>query len=93
MLWRHLQADGRTIDVAPPTVEIDGRITVLTGALHKVAQITLPNGGVEYVFECLVDGKDELRLRLIVRVAPDNPVVRFRYELVSRHATGYAGRR
>ena len=51
VLWRHLQADGRTIDAAPPTVEIDGRITVLTGALQKVVQTTLPNGGVEHVFE------------------------------------------
>ena len=94
VLWRHVQPDGRTIDVAPPTAEIDGRITALTGALHKVAQTTLPNGAVEHVFECPVDDEDDLRLRLIIGVAPDNPVVRFRYKLVStteRRLTKVAG--
>ena len=38
--------------------------------------------------------ENDLRLRLIVRAAPDNPVARFRYELVStteRRLTKVAG--
>jgi alpha-galactosidase len=94
VLWRYLQADRQTIDVAPPTVEIDGRITVLTGSPQEIAQTALANGAIEHVIQCPVDDEDDLRLRLIVRVAPDNPMVRFRYDLRStaeRRLTKIAG--
>jgi len=83
VLWQYGQPDGQAIDIAPPTVEIDGQVTVLTGALHENGEAALPNGVVEHVFECAVD-EDDLRLRFILRATPDNPVVRFRYELTSR---------
>jgi len=83
VLWQYGQPDGQAIDIAPPTVEIDGQVTVLTGVLHENGEAALPNGAVEHVFECAVD-EDDLRLRFILRATPDNPVVRFRYELTSR---------
>jgi len=94
VLWRYAPPDGQAIDVGPPTIEIDGLVVVLTGTLHANAETTLPNGAVESVFEGTLDGDDDLRLRLFVRVAPDNPVVRFRYELTStteRRLTKSAG--
>ena len=73
VLWRYLQADRRTIDVAPPTVEIDGRVSVFTGSPQEIARTALANGAIEHVIQCPVDDEDDLRLRLIVRVAPITP--------------------
>lgn len=82
VLWRYEPPDGDAIDVAPPTIEIDGRVAVLTGDLHETGETTLPNGAVETVFAGEVDGHD-LQLQFTVRSPSDNPVVRFRYELTS----------
>jgi len=82
VLWRYDPPDGGAIEVAPPTIEVDGRVIVLTGALHETGETTLPNGAVEKVFTCAVDEGD-LQLRFIIRTASDSPVVRFRYGLTS----------
>lgn len=86
MLWRYTRADGLSIDVAPPTIEIDGRVTVLSGALTASRETVLPNGARETVFGGAVDADDDLWFQLIMRMAPDNPVVRFHYEVSSTTA-------
>jgi alpha-galactosidase len=94
VLWRYAQPDGGVVDVAPPTVEIDGQVTTLTGALDSSGETTLPNGAVETVFAGQVDGDHDLLLRLVVRSADDSPVVRFRYSVVAtgeRRLTKSAG--
>lgn len=75
-------------------IEIDGHSVVLTGDLQTGGDTPLPNGVVERVFAGTIDGDDDLRLRLTVRAATDNPVVRFGYELTSnteRRLTKSAG--
>lgn len=93
VLWR-CHAGPVTIGVPPPTVELDGEPVTLAARLAHTNTTALPNGAVEDVFEGQVDGQDGLLLRLRCRTAPDNPVVRFRYELVSstpRRLTKAAG--
>ena len=69
--------------MAPPTVEIDGRVTVLTGATQPESQSPITNGATEHVYRIDVAGHDDLSVLLTVHVPPDNPVVRFRYQLTS----------
>jgi len=83
VLWRYPRPEGLDIEVAPPRIEIDGQLVVLTGALPVSGEHTLRNGAVESTFEGAVSDDDDLRLRFVVRTASDNAVVRFRYELAS----------
>lgn len=82
VLWRYAVADVQ-IDLAPPSVEIDGRSVVLTGALEEVAATVLPHGGIERHFEGGVSTDPDLRLQMIIRGAADTPVVRFHYRVSS----------
>lgn len=87
----------RELLVAPPRFEVDGRS--VCGALAEVNEERsarrLANGATERVFAGPLAADRSLRLRVVVRAAPDSPVVRFRYELLGptdRRLTKTSGR-
>ncbi len=86
---------GRRHVIAAPVFEIDGKLFRPTTADLKPAlpPRELPNGCVEHTF--IADTTGGLTLHVIVRVAPDSPVLRFRFEMHSdapRSLTKSAGR-
>lgn len=83
-LWRYtVKATGRSFDISPPRFEIEGEEN--PGPLQLVTRdepfLNLPHGLSEYRFDAA--SSEGLRMTLIFRLAPDSPVVRFRYELTS----------
>ncbi len=107
-LWSY-SAPGlaRSVTLAAPVFRIDGQDVPLAaaglGSGESAAPLHLPHGVVERRWTAPVDGRPELRLTLVARLAPDNPVVRFRYILeaaspvrltndeAGRNALGYLG--
>jgi alpha-galactosidase len=84
-------AGSKTHEFAPPAFPIDGRLRV--GALTDVAASTPPkplgNGVTEHRFHGAFAEDPTLSLEMVFRIAPESPVVRFRYEL---HSTTRAHR-
>ncbi|MGI6495450.1 MAG: alpha-galactosidase [Kiritimatiellia bacterium] len=84
-LWTLATADGALrIPVAAPVFEIDGQDVV--AALSDVAAVPargapLPDGVREAAFRGTLRDCPDLALTLVLRVADDSPVVRFRYSL------------
>jgi alpha-galactosidase len=86
----------RRHDVAAPTVSVDGRdITLGLDAVRALGPPRqLPNGCSEYAFIGDVPGEAGLQLKVVFRVADNDPVVRFHYEILSdrpRHLTKPSG--
>ncbi|MFC4776590.1 alpha-galactosidase [Paenibacillus sp. GCM10023252] len=87
VLWTYIEpSSGRRYPIEPPLFELN-RQTVL--GVWSDPQITqdadpLPNGTFETRVAGTIAGHSDLILTLIVRLAPDNPIVRFRYMLSSR---------
>lgn len=96
-LWRYVVADGRSHAMAAPRVEIDGVVRCCTWAAEpsRGAPEALPNGCIAHRWTAAVGDDPDLRLTLEFRVAPDSPVLRFRYHLhaaTPRHLTKVGGR-
>lgn len=99
-LWRCSLPDGFSQAFAAPVFEVDGRPlkAVPMPFAPEGEPRTLPQGAVEHVFAGPLPDAPGLRLRLVMRVADDSPVIRFRYELVTepgapeRHLTKISGR-
>ena len=75
--------DGFRLPLAAPEFEIDGaRVSgELSGVTEASAPRDLPQGAREYTFAGPLRARPDLVLRLVVRLADDSPVVRFRFEL------------
>jgi alpha-galactosidase len=74
--------------IAAPTFNLDGRdvrMNITAVSLFGAAR-DLPNGCREYSFVGDVAGEAGLQLKIVFRVADDDPVVRFHYELLSDRA-------
>lgn len=89
-LWRYVvKVTNQAFDIAPPRFEVEGKLT--SAALEAIGQTqdptVLSNGVTEFWYMADVPSDEGLQLTLVFRVAPDNPVVRFRYELASRSLT------
>ena len=85
-LWQYeLEASGSVQAIAPPVFEVDGdTISAVLVDLPALEQSeTLSNGANEYVFRGRLAADTTLLLRTVLRMGPDNPVVRFRYILES----------
>ena len=85
-LWEYRAKDAdQPHAIGAPKVSIDGRDVTLSFASAKSVgpPVSLANGSREYAFEGPVTGGDGLRLKVTFRAAPDDPVVRFRYEIRS----------
>ena len=86
VLWEYtLSENGKTFSFAPPQFEIDGKI--YTVVLSKVKLNDKPekliNGVIEYTVEGNLTDIPDLNFRIIYRIAENNPIVKFRYELLS----------
>lgn len=89
-LWSYtVKASGHVLRVAPPVFEIAGRevAAVLTDIAPLGLPQCLPNGVMEQAFAGRFAADPDLMLELVFRLAPDNPVVRFRYRLGSTRGT------
>ena len=80
-------AGAKTYEFAPPVFPVNGnpRLGIVTRAAASAPRL-LPNGVTEYRFHSALKDDPSLSLGMAFRIAPDRPVVRFRYELSS--ATG-----
>ncbi len=85
-LWSYwIPGAANPITVAAPQFEIDGNlVTAELTSLELSSQAeNLPNGCTEYRLSGVIKDHPELSLEILVRTAPDNPVVRFCYRLLS----------
>lgn len=85
-LWRYRRAGSGLIHaLAAPVFEVNGEpLLALPEHLQPLsAPRLLPNGCEEHTFGGAVMGKPRLSLHLILRLAPDSPVARFHYRLLS----------
>jgi len=83
-LWTYtVAATGETFSFAPPVFEVDGQaVTAATRALQPDgAARTLPGGVAEHRYRGAVAGAPGLTLAVRWQIAPDSPLVRFRYEV------------
>ncbi len=83
--WTYLAASGRTIPFAGVAIEIDGQ--PVAGPLADLREAAparrLASGVQEFQAEGRFARQPSLRVKLVFRLPPDNPVVRFRYEIYS----------
>lgn len=86
-LWRYnVIKTGKSYSFHPPDFEIDGKfistktsVFALIGAPEK-----LINGTSEYTVEGNLSEIPDMTLRIIFRVPENNPIIKFRYELLSK---------
>lgn len=83
-LWRYRSScSGTDLMVAAPVFEIDGQPAPAVLKTDKIVQSTrnLPNNVTEHTYAGPFAKSPDLTLELVFRVAPGNPVLRFRYRL------------
>jgi len=85
--WSYqVRAGGQVHEFTGPALEIGG--FVLRDSLSDIRQAAEPrqlaSGVTEYRFEGALTQHRSMRATLVFRLAPDNPVVRFRYEISSQ---------
>jgi len=85
VLWQYKETKtGKTLDFTSPSFEIDEQ--KLDGNLICIKQIVKPQvlaiGVTEYVVQGAFQQMTDLFLRITFRIPDNNPVVRFRYELI-----------
>ena len=85
-LWSYrLRGSSRVLKVAPPVFEIGGHpVRAVPGHLSTAGRpVALPNGCTEHFFSGELKADKNLALEFTIRVAKDNPIVRFKYALRS----------
>lgn len=88
-LWEYtLSKTGKSYSFQAPEFELDGKL--YPAALSSVTLAGNPkklkNGVTEYKVEGNFAEVPDITLRILFRVAENNPIIRFRYELVSESA-------
>lgn len=84
--WEYtILKSGKTISFKAPEFEIDGKSTVakLTGVKLLDHPLSLKNGVKEYMIEGNLTEIPDITIKATFQVSANNPVVRFRYELLS----------
>ena len=87
ILWQYKVAEtGKTLDFAGPSFEIDGKkVDCELRDIQKIGNPVKLNIGVtEYVVQGAFKQIPDLFLQITFRIPDNNPVVRFRYELVGK---------
>lgn len=78
-----VKSTGEELKINVPVFEINGK--AIACSIQKIKEPAQPkkltNGAVEYTFEAKSVVEPGLTLGLVFQVAPDNPVVRFKYTL------------
>jgi len=85
-LWEYsILKTGKTYSFQAPEFEIDGKIIkAILNAVNAAAEpLVLKNGVKEYSMEGTLKDLPEITMKATFQVSPDNPVVKFRYELHS----------
>jgi alpha-galactosidase len=85
-LWIYsVKKDGAKMEIAPPEFEIDGKTTHCSPSenLHASDPVNLNNNVTEYTFSGVIKEDSALTLQIVFRIAPDNPVIRYKYILKS----------
>jgi len=85
VLWQYKVAEtNKTLDFTGPLFEIDGKVVDCELLdIQKIGEPVKLNIGVtEYVVQGAFKHMPDLFLRITLRIPDNNPVVRFRYELV-----------
>jgi alpha-galactosidase len=88
-LWEYtVKNSGKKLQVKGPRFEIDGaELPPILKDITKVGEpLKLRNGVTEYIFEGTYIEKPDLKLRMYFSLPDANPVVRFKYELVTDHS-------
>jgi alpha-galactosidase len=82
-LWTyHTKPGVKALSIQAPVFEIDGKnVTASVGTWKSRPARKLRNGVTEHTFEGKLLADSSLRLLVRFRLADDNPVVRFQYEL------------
>ncbi|WP_308637783.1 alpha-galactosidase [Paenibacillus silvisoli] len=83
-LWGiQLLETGKTLGIEAPSVEIDGQVRSFAGIRLAPAGTpqTITTGVTQYIFAG--SDSDGFQVQLTVRVADDNPVIRFKYSISS----------
>src|SRR2546423_1212526 len=85
-LWRCIVREtGQAFDIAAPVFEIDDTARIGVTALAPAgAPILLAGGVTEQRYSGAFVEDPDLSLEMVLRLADDSPVVRFRYVLRSR---------
>ena len=82
--WTYRAASGKTLVVHFPILNVDGRrLETSAGGLTPGSVRSLANGTREETFTGVLSGDKTIRLGIHFRWAADNPIVRFRYTLIS----------
>lgn len=82
--WTYRAATGETLVLQLPTFNVDGRrLKASIGGVTASQVKSLSNGTREEVFTGALTGDQTLHLGISLRWAEDNPIVRFRYTLIS----------
>lgn len=85
-LWQYtLLKTGKTYSFQAPEFEIDGKLcrAILSSVKIDGEPIRLKNGVKEFVMVGNLKSLPEVTLKATFQVSPDNPVVKFHYELLS----------
>lgn len=86
VLWQYtLIETGKSFSFQAPEFEIDGKLyrATLSSVKMDIEPIVLKNGVKEYILEGNLKDLPEITMKTTFQVSPDNPVVKFRYELLS----------
>ncbi len=77
---------GKTFSFQAPEFEIDGKLCKSKLASVKLIEnpVKLKNGVTEYVIEGDLSGIPDISLRATFQVSEDNPIVKFRYNILSQ---------
>ena len=87
-LWEYkVLKTGKTFSFQAPEFEIDGKLcqATLTGIKLSETFAKLRNGVTEYSFEGNLTNMPDMLLRATFQVSEDNPMVKFRYDLMSQN--------
>ncbi len=83
-LWTYVPDGGRSQSFAPPLFEIDNKeITGIFREIKHTEKLMGKNGVKEHYFAGRLADLPEITMKLIMRISPDNAMVRFRYFLSS----------
>jgi alpha-galactosidase len=83
-MYNNIQTD-KIVSVNAPVFEIDGKVVSFENVDfgQETESRVLRNGVVEYQLSGTVQKQKDLLLKIIFRIAPDNPILRFCYVLES----------
>lgn len=84
-LWQYkVLNNGKTYKFFTPEFEIDGQSVKLTFSEFKSGKpVLLQNNVTEMTFSATANEVKDLTFKLIFRIAPDNPIIKFRYLIQS----------